>query len=127
MNQSYNRLFSSLLILFLVISLFPSKAVFAQDGGTSPWGEVVDENGNIRFDNLTDLGETTEDTDWMDISLPFGQELDLEANYHRYETPSGNVVVLPSPLTLVMMAMHPNESGLSDANSQVGVGGFAGA
>ncbi len=68
---------------------------------------MVDENGKIRFDNLTDLGETTEPAEWMDIQLPLGAEIDLDANYHRYQTPDGNIVVLPSPLTLVMMAANP--------------------
>jgi hypothetical protein len=122
---------SRLLMIFLALLgltavLLPGAAQ-AQSGDTSPWGEVVDENGNIRFDNLTDLGETTEPADWMDIPLPFGQKIDLDANYHRYETPDGNVVVLPSPLTLVMMATQPQESGLTGATSQLGIGGMAAA
>jgi len=115
-----------LALLGITVMALPGSAL-AQSGDDSPWGEVVDENGNIRFDNLTDLGETTEDADWMDIPLPFGQEIDLDANYHRYETPDGNVVVLPSPLTLVMMATNPQESGLSGATSQLGIGGMAAA
>lgn len=115
-----------LALLGLTALLLPSIAQ-AQSDDTSPWGEVVDENGNIRFDNLTDLGETTESAEWMDIPLPFGQEIDLDANYHRYETPDGNVVVLPSPLTLVMMATKPQESGLTGATSQLGIGGMAAA
>ena len=35
--------------------------------------------------------------------------------------------ILPSPLTLVMMATNPQESGLSGATSQVGIGGMAAA
>src|SRR5512133_1261727 len=112
-----------LLVFNLVQPLLKAKA---QDEG-SGWGEVVDENGNIRFDNLTDLGETTEPADWMDIQLPFGAEINLDANYHRYQTPDGNIVVLPSPLTLVMMAANPVESGFANATSQVGIGGMAAA
>lgn len=119
-------LMSFLILLGLTTALLPGAAQ-AQTDDPSPWGEVVDENGNIRFDNLTDLGETTEAAEWMDIPLPFGQEIDLDANYHRYQTPDGNVVVLPSPLTLVMMATNPQESGLSGATSQVGIGGMAAA
>ena len=82
---------SRLLMIFLALlgltAVLLPGAVQAQSGDTSPWGEVVDENGNIRFDNLTDLGETTQPAEWMDIPLPFGQEIDLDANYHRYETP----------------------------------------
>jgi hypothetical protein len=122
---------SRLLMIFLALlgftTVFLPGAAQAQTDDASPWGEVVDENGNIRFDNLTDLGETTESAEWMDIPLPFGQEIDLDANYHRYQTPDGNVVVLPSPLTLVMMATNPQESGLTGATSQLGIGGMAAA
>lgn len=114
--------------LMLAVMLFGTVApVFAQDDGDSPWGDVVDENGHLRYDNLTDLGEMVEDVDWMDIPLPFGMELDLDANYHRYQTPDGDIVVLPTPLTVMMMAMNPVESGLAEAQSQLGLGGFIGA
>ena len=118
----------ALLVALLAISatMLPTN-VLAQTDSSNPWGEVVDENGNIRFDNLTDLGETNTEAEWMDIPLPFGQEIDLDANYHRYQTPDGNIVVLPSPLTLVMMATNPQESGLSGATSQLGIGGMIAA
>ena len=121
-------LHKSFLALLLVVLLFSSLTpAFAQSGGGSAWSEVVDENGHLRYDNLIDLGETVEDADWMDVPLPFGMELDLDANYHRYQTQDGNIVVLPSPLTVMMMAMHPVESGLANAQSQLGLGGFVGA
>ncbi len=82
-----SRLLMSFLILLGLTASFLPGAAQAQTDDPSPWGEVVDENGNIRFDNLTDLGETTEAAEWMDIPLPFGQEIDLDANYHRYQTP----------------------------------------
>ena len=41
---------------------------------------------------------------------------------NRYQTPSGNILVLPSPATLFFMAMHPVESGLSGADSMLGDG-----
>ncbi len=120
-------IFFALAALVLVFNLAqPLLNAQAQDEG-SGWGEVVDENGNIRFDNLTDLGESNEPAEWMDIPLPFGQEIDLDANYHRYQTPEGNIVVLPSPITLVMMAANPVESGFANATSQVGIGGMAAA
>ena len=116
------------LALLLVVTLFGNVApVFAQDDDDSPWSEVVDENGHLRYDNLTDLGETVEDAEWMDVPLPFGMELDLDANYHRYQTADGDIVVLPTPLTVMMMAMNPVESGLAGAQSQLGLGGFVGA
>jgi len=119
-----NTVFALLLVALL---LNGSPPVMAQADGDSPWGDVVDENGHLRYDELIDLGETVEDAEWMDIELPFGMELDLDANYHRYQTQDGDIVVLPTPLTVMMMAMNPVESGLSDAQSQLGLGGFVGA
>ena len=58
----------------------------------------------------------------MDITLPGGMVVDLDATYHRYQTPSGNIVVLPSPVTLFFMALHPEESGLTNAQSMLGNG-----
>lgn len=101
------------LLLAILMTLFVPQAplaVHAQDG--SPWGEVFDENGNLRSD-VTDLGVTTETPDWMSVDLPFGQSLDLEADYHRFQTANGDMVVLPSATTLFFMAMHPQESGLA--------------
>ena len=119
-----NTVFALLLVALLLNAGHP---VMAQADGDSPWGDVVDENGHLRYDELIDLGETVEDAEWMDIELPFGMELDLDANYHRYQTQDGDIVVLPTPLTVMMMAMNPVESGLSDAQSQLGLGGFVGA
>jgi hypothetical protein len=116
-----------LLTLLTFSAMLMPIAAQAHTGETSPWNEVVDENGKIRFDNLTDLGVTTEDADWMDIQLPFGMEIDLDANYHRYQTPDGNIIILPSPLTLVMMATNPQASGLNGATSQLGTGAMAAA
>lgn len=127
-HSSPRRSFFYAIFALLLLSTLLSPILTAQAQDTdSGWGEVVDENGNIRFDNLADLGETTEPAEWMDIQLPLGAEIDLDANYHRYQTPDGNVVVLPSPLTLVMMAANPQESGFANATSQVGIGGMAAA
>ena len=102
------KLFERLLLAFLALALMfgavgPMK-VQAQD--PTPWDQVFDENGNLRSD-IIDLGETTETPSWMSVDLPFGQSLDLEANYHRYQTADGNLVVLPSASTLFFMAMNP--------------------
>jgi hypothetical protein len=123
------RIFNCWALAILLVFLYFGNPVpaFAQDNKESPWSDVVDENGHLRYDTLTDLGETVEDAEWMDIPLPFGMELDLDANYHRYQTPDGDIVVLPTPLTVMMMAMHPVESGLTGAQSQLALGGFIGA
>jgi hypothetical protein len=106
-----------LLLVFLFISFANTSVVFAQDGD-GPWGEVVDADGNIRYDNLTDLGETHETVDWMP-DVPF---IDGQATYHEYLTPSGNRVVLPSATTLFFMAANPEASGIMDVDSSLGNG-----
>jgi hypothetical protein len=97
-------------LIFLLIAI--TAPVYAQE--QDPWGEVFDESGNLRSD-LVDLGVTTEQVDWMSVELPFGQSLELDATYHRFQTTSGNLVVLPSASTLFFMAMNPQESGLVDS------------
>jgi len=115
-----------LLALILLISaslLFPTPVRADDVDPNSAWGEVVDENGNIRYDNLTDLGVTSEQADWMP-SIPFVG--DIQAEYHVYMTPSGNTVVLPTATTLLFMAFNPQESGMNMADSQLGNGLGAG-
>jgi hypothetical protein len=98
-----------LLLLLIVPLLLIPFSVYAQT--QNPWVEVFDSNGNIR-PNVIDLGVTTEHPSWMSINLPFGQSLNLDANYHRYQTPSGNIIILPSASTLFFMAMNSKQSGL---------------
>jgi len=105
-----------LIISILAIALpFLPSSVSAQD---DPWGEVVDGDGNILYANLTDLGEIHVDADWMP-DVPF---LNGQATYHRYMTPSGNIVVMPSASTLFFMALNPSESGINSAYSALGNG-----
>ncbi len=106
-------------ILFAIIFSRPETA-FADD--PSPWAEILNPDGTIQWENLTDLGNTTEAADWMAITLPGGVVIQPDATYHRYQTPSGNVLVLPSPATLFFMALNPQESGLSGAESMLGNG-----
>ena len=111
-----------ILVTFLVALVTPTRVSRADEGDDSPWGDILNPDGSIRWDQLTDLGTTSEPADWMDITLPGGMVIDLDATYHRYQTPNGNIVVLPSPVTLFFMAMNPVESGLSDAYSMLGNG-----
>jgi hypothetical protein len=84
----------------------------------NPWGEVIDEDGNILYGNLTDLGEIQVDSEWMpDVPFIKGQ-----ATYHQYLTPSGNIVVMPSATTLFFMALNPEASGIDDASYALGNG-----
>jgi hypothetical protein len=46
----------------------------------------------------------------------------LQASYHEYQTPSGNIVVMPTATTLFFMALNPQASGIAGASSQLGVG-----
>lgn len=105
-----NKVLIAILILASMLASMGPAAAHAQ--GENPWAEVFDANGNLVSD-LTDLGVTTETPSWMTVDLPFDQSLNLEANYHRYQTASGNIVVLPSATTLFFMAMNPQESGLA--------------
>lgn len=115
------KTFRSIILMLVIISLlaYPHTA-HADD--ESPWGEILNPDGSIRWDLLSDLGTVSESADWMDITLPGGMVLDLDATYHRYQTPSGNILVLPSPATLFFMAMYPVESGLAGADSMLGNG-----
>ncbi|MEI7844766.1 MAG: hypothetical protein WCK35_03080 [Chloroflexota bacterium] len=106
------------LLLTLICMIFPA-AVYAQ--GSDPWNEVFLPDGSLN-PSLTDLGVTTEHPDWMSIQLPFGQTLNLDANYHRFQTQSGNIVTLPSASTLFFMAMNPEKSGLSASYGALGNG-----
>lgn len=110
-----------LLISFLAMLAAPIRVARA-DEGDSPWGDFLNPDGSIAWDQLTDLGTVSEPADWMDITLPGGLVIDLDATYHRYQTPTGNIVVLPSPATLFFMAMNPVESGLTNAESMLGNG-----
>ncbi len=99
--------------IITVAIINPILLAFAQQGDDNgPWGEFLNPDGSINWANLTYLGETAEQADWMNIELPGGIQVPLgEARYSRYITPSGNVLVLPSPATMFMTFLHPEESG----------------
>ncbi len=99
------------LAVILAVVIQPILPAFAQTG-ESPWGEFLNPDGSINWANLTYLGETSEPADWMNVDIPGGIQVPLgEATYNRYLTPSGNVLVLPSPATLFMTFLHPDASG----------------
>jgi hypothetical protein len=115
----------TLILLALVMLLaLPATTVLAQSQNppvdpNSMWGEVVDSNGNIRYSNLTDLGTVQQSAGWMPGIPGIGN---LQASYHEYQTPSGNLVVLPTATTLFFMALDPQDSGLAQADSQLSLG-----
>ena len=117
MKTRYKLLFLVLILSSFLVNLF-TFAKANQAYQENPWGEVIDANGNILYSNLIDLGEIQVQSSWMP-NVPF---IDGQATYHRYLTPSGNVVVMPSASTLFFMAIHPNDSGLNQANSSLGNG-----
>ena len=110
------------LALFLLLASPAPAQAQQQDPPVDPnsmWGEVVDQSGNIRYDNLTDLGTVQETADWMPSIPGIGS---IPASYHEYQTPSGNIVVLPTASTLFFMALNPQGSGLAQSDSQLGMG-----
>jgi len=111
-----------ILLLVLILSSFVVNLIgfvrADQPQQDNPWGEVIDEDGNILYANLTDIGEIQVAADWMP-NIPF---INGQATYHEYLTPSGNVVVMPSATTLFFMALNPEESGINDSSYALGNG-----
>jgi hypothetical protein len=51
---------SLFMLVFILFTMLPASQVFAQDGS---WSEVVDSNGNIMYDQMTDQGVVTQAAD----------------------------------------------------------------
>jgi hypothetical protein len=115
------KAFRSFILTLVIVTLIASPLRASADD-EAPWSEILNPDGSIRWELLSDLGSVSEPADWMDITLPGGMVVDLDATYHRYQTPSGNILVLPSPATLFFMALNPTESGLAGAESMLGNG-----
>ena len=113
-------IFFALVILLALPAQVLAQSQYPPVDPNSMWGEVVDQSGNIRYDNLSDLGTVQESADWMPSIPGIGS---IPASYHEYQTPSGNIVVLPTASTLFFMAINPQESGLAQSDSQLGMGG----
>ena len=104
----------ALLVAVLFVAVIP---VAAQEGGDSLWGEVLNPDGSINYDNLTDQGVQSESVDWIPSVSIFGNEIGGQAEYHIYETPDGTVVQLPTATTLFFMALDPTGSGMDGASA----------
>ncbi len=65
------KTFRSVILMLVIIALiaFPLPGVADDE---SPWGEILNPDGSIRWDLLSDLGTVSESADWMDITLPGG-------------------------------------------------------
>ncbi len=103
----------------------------AQAETPNPWSEVLGADGSIQFDNLTDLGTVNvEDLAWMNtdqFNLPFMPiDIQFTASFHRYLTPSGNIVVLPDAPTMLFMMLNPDDSGLSQMLAGMGTNPITG-
>jgi len=109
--------------IFFILTLLPAYQAFAQDGA---WSEVVDSNGNILYDQMTDQGVVTQSADWMpSMTLPGVGTVSVPAEYHSYVTESGNTILMPTASTLFFMAANANESGFSSAASTMGTSGLS--
>ena len=105
---------ASLLLGALLFSLINPIQVWAQgeidggdDGGGEPgpgWAEILDADGAILLDQLNYVGSVTSEPEWMAIQIGGGIDIQLEAHFEQYITPSGQVLMLPSPGTVLMMA-----------------------
>jgi len=113
--------FILLLCIFALVTLLPFHQALAQD---SAWSDVVDSNGNILYDQMSDQGVVTQAADWMpSITLPIVGTVSVPAEYHSYVTASGNTVLMPTASTLFFMAANANESGYLAAASTMGING----
>ena len=88
------------LCLVMLVTLVFSEPALADGIGIDP-GEVWLPDGTVQWENLTYLGVTS-----VDIN---GIPLIGEAVYERYQTPSGDLLLIPSPLTLTAMYAFPEE------------------
>ena len=115
--RTTTRISLSLICLALIFAFLGNpvlKALAGDDGGDKAWGEFLNPDGSINWANLTYLGDVSKPADWMNIEIPGGIQMPLgEAHYSRYITPSGNLLVLPSPATMFMTFMHPDASGFA--------------
>ena len=121
MKTNRNLFVRTLLNWLLLLAIFSVSILpVAADGGDdddSVWDGVIDENGEILYDNLIDQGIHQESVDWMPSIDILGNTIGGTAEYHIYETADGTVVKLPTASTLFFMALNPGESGIGDASA----------
>ena len=88
------------IIAVLALTLIPRTALADGGTGVDP-GQVWLPDGTVRWDNLTYLGLVKQTVQ--------GVPLVPVATFERYQTPKGDVVLLPSPLTLMAMYAYPEK------------------
>ena len=110
----------SLLTLFPLL-VFPAQVLAQQQSApvnqSSMWGEVVDQNGNIRYDKLSDLGTVQQSASWMPSIPGIGS---LQASYHEYQTPKWEHRCPSDCLHLVLHGAQP--SGVRTIPGRLAVG-----
>ena len=117
MKPKARILLAVMAIVTLLSSItYPMHFVVAgSEDAPESWGEFLNPDGSINWSKLTYIGDVSEPAEWMNIEVPGGIQVPLgEATYSRYITPSGNVLVLPSPATMFMTFLHPVESGFAN-------------
>jgi len=124
-NTTVIRTIIQALVLAVLVTALGIGQVKAQDNQfpvSGAWSEVINQDGSINYDNLTDNGVVTRTESWM--PTVFGQP--IQAEYHVYTTPSGNQILMPSATTLFFMASNPQTSGFLSAASTLGTSGTGG-
>ena len=112
-------------LVLLLSSLLPPAFAQGENPPVDPngaWAEVVNPDGSINYDNLSDGGVVDQPADWMPNIPLVGS---IPAEYHVYYTPSGNSIVMPTASTLFFMAANANKSGLLTAASTLGTSGLS--
>jgi hypothetical protein len=117
--------------VFLMVAILATFSmalpVQAQSGDTDTgWGEFFQPDGTLQ-PGVVDAGEVSQPADWMPDVGPLGNwGITMEATYHVYVAADGSTMMTPTASTLFFMAMNPVESGLVNANGEMGMGqGFA--
>lgn len=108
----------------------PGNTEQAKVDPNSPWAALIDQDGNL-LPNVKDLGEVQVDNaSWFpDTSNTLSGKLaDLwskiasgrpyKAEFHAYQAPGGQVLLMPTAQTAFFMAANPEASGITQASEQ---------
>jgi hypothetical protein len=117
--------FKFLSIIVIALCLFgvhPASAQDANPPANNAWSEVVNPNGSINYDGMTDNGVVSQPADFMPSIPGVGS---INAEYHAYTTSSGNQVLMPTTTTLFFMSM--DKSSLMYTNPTMGTAGLSAA
>jgi hypothetical protein len=102
-----NRFIFLLVLVLLTFHPVFASASLSASAQDNAWSEVVDPNGSINYDGMTDNGVVSQPADFMPSIPGVGP---INAEYHAYTTDSGNQVLMPTTTTLFFMAMDKNSA-----------------